>query len=78
MEGTVFLSILLNELTSFLFMEGKHPHTSMKPKPKKYPWIQNKDFCEKNMLQVFLTLNNFLHVECNNASFAKIMVKASS
>lgn len=35
MEGIVFLSILLNELISFLFMEGKHPHTSMKPKSMK-------------------------------------------
>jgi hypothetical protein len=37
MEDMVFLSILLNELPSFLFMEGKHPHTSMKPKSIQIP-----------------------------------------
>lgn len=37
MEDMVFHSILLNELTSFLFMEQKQPHTSMKPKSIEIP-----------------------------------------
>lgn len=51
MEDMVFLSILLNELTSFLFMEGKHPHTSMKPKSIEIPTnpkqrLLSKDYAE--------------------------------
>lgn len=65
MEGMVFLSILLNELISFLFMEGKHPHTSMKPKSMKIPTNPKQGFLSEEYAEGTLNIEQlctFLNV----------------
>lgn len=73
MEDTILLSILLNGFILLVFMEGKHPHPSMKPVNRnihtsKIGIIVNK---KRNGLKVLFRSNNCIFKNFDSVSFAK-------